>query len=82
MSTLGEDANHDLTRRLVIWLALIGGCTSPSKELAYQRVIAQRYTPPFIGGSLRECMGLAQGRRHVLCTGDEIGVDPLYPYEG
>ncbi len=56
--------------------------TEPTKELAYQRVIAQRYAPPFIGGSLRACMGLAQGRRHVLCTGDEVGVDPLYPYEG
>ena len=62
---------------------LTGGIpTEPTKEVAYQRVIAQRYTPPTIGGSLIGCMGLAQGRYHVLCTGDEVGTDPQYPHEG
>ncbi len=62
---------------------MAGGIPSePTEESAYLRVIAQRYQPPLTGASLATCLGLAQGRRRVLCSGDEQGVDPNYPYEG
>ncbi len=32
--------------------------------------------------AVEHCTGLALGRRHVLCNGDEGGSDPAYPYRG
>ncbi len=60
----------------------IGIPSSPTKELAYQRISTGRYWGN--GADAAETfvheVGHCQGRRHVTCTGGEAGPEPDYPH--
>ncbi len=50
----------------------------------YTRIAVGRWQPGSLGatsGTLVHEIGHTQGRRHILCNGDEGGPDPSYPYE-
>jgi hypothetical protein len=62
----------------------IGIPNSPTVGNAWQRVAVGRFEGTVnseVGTFVHE-IGHTQGRRHVLCSGQEDGYDPTYPYPG
>jgi hypothetical protein len=57
----------------------------PTMDQAYQRVSTGLYYPTVLNESAETFVhevGHCQGRSHVLCSGDERGVDVTYPEQG
>lgn len=62
----------------------IGIPPEPLQELQHQRVSTGRWNGSGAGAAetfVHE-VGHTQGRRHVLCSGGEAGVDDAYPHQG